>query len=326
MRAVCRRRRRRAARRRRRRDIPQLHAAARRHHGQCRRAPRQTFGLRPLGRQRGDSVGRRHAHQRLPAAGAGTAGTAAAYFGGLQHDGAGCLRRAAVRHGFREQAEGFGRGVHVDDRIEDVGAGGRFGHDGCDSGRCRRGAEPSPLPVRHRTGHGLPVAGRPAGQLRRRGVGQDHRRRHSRREEELPDGHGHEPCRRGAARGAAPHLQGCGACPCGEDRPRARRLRRAGCAAPHGAADFAAFRPCAGDARRTERPRCAQGAAARVRPQPDGTQEIGDSIFRKNSRFGLGGRNRTSLSGLQSVVREGRTACDAERCRKRAAAREKHSR
>lgn len=54
-----------------------------------------------------------------------------------------------------------------------------------------------------------------------------------------------------------------------------------------------------------ERPRCAQGAAARVRPQPDGTQEIDDSIFRKNSRFGLGGRNRTSLSGLQSVVREG---------------------
>ena len=27
------------------------------------------------------------------------------------------------------------------------------------------------------------------------GVGQDHRRRHSRREEELSDGHGHEPCR-----------------------------------------------------------------------------------------------------------------------------------
>ncbi len=27
----------------------------------------------------------------------------------------------------------------------------------------------------------------------------------------LPDDHGHEPCRRGAARGAAPHLQGCGA-------------------------------------------------------------------------------------------------------------------
>ena len=84
-----------------------------------------------------------------------------------------------------------------------------------------------------------------------------------------------------------------------------RADRRAGCAAPHGAADFAAFRPCAGDARRTECPRCAQGAAARVCPQPDGAQEIDDSISRKNSRFGLGGRNRTSLSGLQSVVREG---------------------
>ena len=175
------------------RGVPQLHAAARRHHGQRRRAARQTLGLCQMGPERGHPLGRRHADLRLPPAEHRSGETAAAGAGDVQRHGPRSVRGTAVRHGFRAEGQGLGRGVHAHDRVEDLGAAGRSRGDRRHAGRRLRGGLPQTAPLRRRTGARLPVAGRPAGQLRRRAAGQGHRGRHPRREENLPDGHGHEP-------------------------------------------------------------------------------------------------------------------------------------
>lgn len=72
----------------------------------------------------------------------------------------------------------------------------------------------------------------------------------------------------------------------------------------HGAADFARFDRALATLDGRTSPMRAR-SRARVRPQPDGAQEIDDSISRKNSRFGLGDRSRTSIGGLWSIVRDG---------------------
>ena len=97
-------------------DIPQLHAAARRHHGQRRRAPRARVGICEVGRQCGAPVGRCDAYIGICTVEACAGGAAAPHHGHLQHHGGAGVRGTAVRHGFRDAPEGFGRRVHAHDR------------------------------------------------------------------------------------------------------------------------------------------------------------------------------------------------------------------
>ena len=202
-----------------------------------------------MGAERGHPLGRRHDDLRLPPVEQRPGQPAAAGALDLQHHGARGVRRTAVRHGFRTETQGLGGRIHAHDRVEDLGAAGRSRGDRRHAGRRLRGGLPQTAPLRRRTGARLPVAGRPAGQLRRRAAGQGHRGRHPRREENLPDGHGHEPRGRSHARNTAHGLPRSEAQQRREDRRREGRLRPAGGAAAHGAADFAALRTGAVDPR-----------------------------------------------------------------------------
>ena len=201
-----------------------------------------------VGAERGDPLGRRHDDLRLPVAGRSAGATAAADTLDVQHHGARSVRRAAVRHGFRTQTEGFGRGIHAHDRAEDLGFASRGHHDRRPAGRRFGGGLPQAAPLRHRTGTGIPAAGRPAGQLRRRKAGQGHRRRHPRRQTDLPDDHGHKPRGRTYARSApldAPLTDARRR----ENRHDKSRLRPSRHTTPHRTADFAALRKGAGHPR-----------------------------------------------------------------------------
>ena len=90
-----------------RRGLPQLHVAARRHHGQRGDAPGQPFRLRQMGTERRHPVGRRDAHQRLPPVERIPASGAAADSRPLQYDGHRSLRRTTIRYGFRSPGVGF---------------------------------------------------------------------------------------------------------------------------------------------------------------------------------------------------------------------------
>ena len=109
---------------------------------------------------------------------------------------------------------------------------------------------------------------------------QGHRGRHPRRQEDLPDDHGDEPCRRGDARDAAHGLPRPGALRRREDRQGEVDLRPAGRAAPDRAADPAAFRTCAVDPRHPFGGPFADTAHARLRHEPDGPEKLNDETLR----------------------------------------------
>ena len=114
----------------------------------------------------------------------------------------------------------------------------------------------------------------PSPKSRIRAPGQAHRRRHPRRQADLPHDYGHEPRLGGGSRGAAAHPHGPRAGPRGEDRPRESRIRQIRHSPTHGTANFAPLRTGAGPARHPHRRTRTHRHAATLRREPHGTQTL----------------------------------------------------
>ena len=136
--------------------FPQLHAAARRHHGQCCRPPRQTCRTPQMGCQQRHPFGRCHDDLLLPSARTGRPGHPAPYFPHLQRYLAEGVRGTAVRHGFRSARKGSHGGLPAHDIAQDGRLARRCRRHRCGLRRGLAGGLRPNIHLRYGTGHGIP--------------------------------------------------------------------------------------------------------------------------------------------------------------------------